>query len=58
MGPDTPRAIPWCMRTSNVPKGSPGDRRPRPRQLDDGMLADANKAEAAPIESWTLGMSS
>ena len=33
------------------------ERRLRPRQMDDGMLADANKAEAAPIESRTLGMS-
>ncbi len=39
-------------------KEAQSDRRPRPRQLDDGTLADANKAEAAPIESWTLGMSS
>jgi hypothetical protein len=29
----------------------------RPRRMDDGALADANKAEAAPIESLTLGMS-
>jgi hypothetical protein len=27
---------------------------PRPRQMDDGALADANKAEAAPIESLIL----
>jgi hypothetical protein len=33
------------------------NRRPRPRRMDDGALADANKAEAAPIESLTLGMS-
>jgi hypothetical protein len=25
--------------------------------MDDGALADANKVEAAPIESLTLGMS-
>ncbi len=30
-------------------------RRPRPRRMDDGALADANKAKAAPIESLTLG---
>jgi hypothetical protein len=29
-------------------------RRPRPHWLDDGVLADANKAEAALIESLTL----
>ena len=33
------------------------ERRPRPRWMDNGALADANKAEAAPIESLTLGMS-
>jgi hypothetical protein len=32
-------------------------RRPKPRRMDDGTLADANKAEVAPIESLTLGMS-
>ena len=31
-------------------------RRPRPHQLDDGKLADANKAIAAPIESLILDM--
>ncbi len=30
---------------------------PRPRWMDDDALADANKAEAAPIESLTLGVS-
>jgi hypothetical protein len=29
----------------------------RPHQLDDGTHVEANKAEAAPIESCTLGMS-
>ena len=29
----------------------------KPRQLDDGKLADDNIAEAAPTESQTLGMS-
>ena len=33
------------------------ERLPRPHQLDDGTHADINKAEAAPIESQTLGMS-
>jgi hypothetical protein len=33
------------------------ERWPRPRQMDDGTLADANRAEAVPIESLTLGMS-
>ena len=33
------------------------ERQPRPCWMDDGPLADANKAEAAPIESLTLGMS-
>ncbi len=38
-------------------KDAPTKHRPRPRRMDDGLLADANKAEAAPIESLTLGMS-
>jgi hypothetical protein len=33
------------------------ERQPRPRRMDDDALADANKAEAALIESLTLGMS-
>ena len=35
-------------------KGSHTERWPRPRWMDDGTLADANKAEAASIESLTL----
>ena len=38
-------------------KGAYTERRPRPRWMDDGVLADANKAEAVPIESLTLGIS-
>ncbi len=38
-------------------KDAQTERRPRPRWLDDGTHADTNKAEAAPMESQTLGMS-
>ena len=30
------------------------NRQPRPHRMDDDALADANKAEAVPIESLTL----
>ncbi len=35
-------------------KGAHTERRPRSRRMDDGPLAGANKAEAAPIESLSL----
>ena len=37
-------------------KEAQSERQPRPHQLDDGTLANANKAEPAPTESRTLGM--
>jgi hypothetical protein len=35
-------------------KGTHTKRRPRPRQMDDGALADASKTEAAPTSKLKL----
>ena len=48
---------PGASMQAQCQKEAQTERWQRPRQLDDGMHADADKAEAAPIKSRTLGMS-
>jgi hypothetical protein len=44
---------PGARAQASRQKGAHTEHRPRPRRMDDGALADANKAEAATTTSWS-----